>query len=450
MSGIAGVDQPGKQRTVKRMLEKISHRGLAGRKIKSVKGATIGMVCAEAQINSLDRVEKKNEVVDVSGSGRLALAKVREDGVFFKRDPIGVAPLYYGKNWDGVIHFASEVKALLDFCSEIKPVPPGHMSNGGKWEAYYELKKKKPLKESPGVLAEGLKARIKKSIAGKIEQTQEVGSWLSGGLDSSSLAALARPLMKRLYTFAVGFDGSTDLEYARAVADYLGTEHREVVVQFKDLFSVLPEVIYHLESFDALLVRSSIVNYIVAQKASEYVDAVLSGEGGDELFAGYHYLKNLEQDDLADELIDITQRLHNTALQRVDRSASAHGTVAYVCFLDPEVIDYALRIPAEYKLHDNVEKWILRVALDGELPEKVLKRKKAKFWKGAGVEELMAGYAEQSISDSDFNAEQHLANGWTLNSKEELLYYRIFEENYGDLEDYSWMGRTKKIPARKA
>ena len=448
MSGIAGVDQPGKQRTVKRMLEKISHRGLAGRKVKSVKGATIGMVCAEAQINSLDRVEKKNEVVDVSGSERLALAKVREDGVFLKRDPIGIAPLYYGKNEDGVIHFASEVKALLDFCSEIKPVPPGHMFGGEQLEAYYELKKKKPLKESPGVLAKELKARIKKSIAGKIEQTQEVGSWLSGGLDSSSLTALARPLMKRLYTFAVGFDGSTDLKYARAVADYLGTEHREVVVQFKDLFSVLPEVIYHLESFDALLVRSSLVNYIVAQKASEYVDAVLSGEGGDELFAGYDYLKNFEQDDLADELIDITQRLHNTALQRVDRSASAHGTVAYVCFLDPEVIDYALRIPVEYKLHDNVEKWILRVALDGELPERVLKRKKAKFWKGAGVEELMAGYAEQSISDSDFNTEKYLTNGWTLNSKEELLYYRIFEENYGDLEDYSWMGRTKRIPAR--
>ncbi|MGD2295762.1 MAG: asparagine synthase-related protein [Candidatus Aminicenantes bacterium] len=450
MSGIAGVDQPEKQRTVKRMLEKISHRGRAGRKVKSVKGSTIGMVCAEAQIHSLNRVEKKNEVVDVSGSGRLALAKVREDGVFLKRDPIGIAPLYYGENGDGVIHFASEVKALLDFCSEIKPVPPGYASNGEDLEAYYKLAKKKPSKEPPGVLAEGLKARIKKSIAGKIEQTHEVGSWLSGGLDSSSLAALARPLVKRLYTFAGGIKGSTDLKYAKAVADYLGTEHREIVVQLKDLVSVLPEVIYHLESFDALLVRSSLVNYIVAQKASEYVDAVLSGEGGDELFAGYHYLKNLEQDDLAHELIDITQRLHNTALQRVDRSASAHGTVAHVCFLDPEVLDYALRIPPEFKLHDNVEKWILRVALDGELPEKVLKRKKAKFWKGAGVEELMAGYAEQSISDKDFSEEQYLANGWTLHSKEELLYYRIFKENFGDLEDYSWMGRTKKNPVMEA
>jgi len=449
MSGIAGVDQPGKQRTVKRMLEKISHRGQAGRKVKSVKGATIGMVCTESQIDSIDRIEKKNEVVDGSGSGRLALAKVNEDGVVLKRDPIGIAPLYYGENEDGVIYFASEVKALLDFCSEIKFVPPGHMSDGKHLEAYYTLEKKKPLKEPPGVLAVELKERIKKSITRKVEQTQDVGSWLSGGLDSSSLAALARPYVERLYTFAGGFDGSTDLKYARAVADYLGTEHHEVVVQFKDLLSVLPEVIYHLESFDSLLVRSSLVNYIVAQRASEYVDAVLSGEGGDELFAGYHYLKNLEQEDLADELIDITQRLHNTALQRVDRSASAHGTVAYVCFLHPEVVDYALRIPAEYKLHDNVEKWILRVALDGELPGKVLRRNKAKFWKGAGVKELMAEHAEQSITDSDFSKERYLANGWTLPAKEELLYYRNFKENFGDLEDYSWMGRTKRIPAKE-
>jgi asparagine synthase (glutamine-hydrolysing) len=450
MSGIAGVNQPGKQRTVKRMLEKISYRGQAGRKVKSVKGATIGMVCAEAQMDSIDRVEKRNEVVDGSGSGRLASAKVRKDGVFLKRDPIGIAPLYYGENGDGVIHFASEVKALLDICSEIKTVPPGHISDGENLEAYYTLEKKKPLEVPPGIVAHELKEHIKKSIARKVEQTQEVGSWLSGGLDSSSLAALARPFIKRLYTFAGGFDGSTDLKYARAVADYLGTEHHEVLVQLKDLLFVLPEVIYHLESFDALLVRSSLVNYIVAQRASEYVNAVLSGEGGDELFAGYNYLKNLEQEDLADELIDITQRLHNTALQRVDRSASAHGIVAYVCFLHPEVVEYALRIPPEYKLHDNVEKWILRVALDGELPEKVLKRKKAKFWKGAGVEELVAEHAGHSISDSDFSAEGRLSNGWTLHSKEELLYYRIFKEYFGDLEDYSWMGRTKKIPASEA
>jgi len=146
-------------------------------------------------------------------------------------------------------------------------------------------------------------------------------------------------------------------------------------------------------------------------------------------------------------LIDITQRLHNTALQRVDRSASAHGIVAHVCFLDPEVVDYAFRIPVEYKLRDNVEKWILRVALDGKLPEKILNRRKAKFWEGAGVGELISDYADSTITDDDFMRERILKNGWIIKSKEELLYHRIFREQLGELEDLSWMGRTKGIPA---
>ena len=447
MSGIAGVNRPDKEHTVKKMLKKISHRGNAGWKVKKIENATLGIVYTESQKKSLSRLIQKNEASDGDGSGHLALAKVKENGIVLKRDRLGIAPLYYGKDGEGTLYFASEVKALVDFCSNIKLVPPGCKLDGEQVTSYYELERKKPLKIEPEIIAKHLKHLIKSAIERKTDQAAEIGCWLSGGLDSSAIASLISANGHKLYTFAGGLEGSPDLEFAQAVAQFIDSEHHEVVVHFNDFLSVLPEVIYHLESFDALLVRSSIINYIVAQKASEYVNEVLSGEGGDELFAGYHYLKRLPPEEIQDELIDITKRLHNTALQRVDRSASAHGTVAHVCFLDPEVVDYALRIPAKYKIRDNVGKWILRVAFDDMLPEQVLNRKKSKFWEGAGVKELMSDYADSAITDDDFRSERILQNGWIINSKEELFYYRIFRERFGELENLSWMGRTKGVSA---
>jgi asparagine synthase (glutamine-hydrolysing) len=188
------------------------------------------------------------------------------------------------------------------------------------------------------------------------------------------------------------------------------------------------------------------MNYLVAKAAAEYVPAVFSGEGGDELFAGYEYLKTLDLADLSAELVDITNRLHNTALQRVDRCSSAFGTVAQVSFLDPDVVDYALKIPADLKLRNGVEKWVLREAMKGALPDAVLERPKAKFWEGAGVEDFLARHAERKISDAEFLNERQLRNGWCLNTKEELFYYRIFREYFGDFNDLAWLGRTKGSP----
>jgi asparagine synthase (glutamine-hydrolysing) len=261
------------------------------------------------------------------------------------------------------------------------------------------------------------------------------------------MAALARPYIESLHTFAAGFAGAPDLEYAQIVARHIGSIHHEVIPTLDELLDLLPEVIYHLESFDALLVRSSMMNYRVAKAASDFVPAVFSGEGGDELFAGYHYLKQLPLESLADELVDITARLHNTALQRVDRCSAAHGTVAYVGFLDPEVVEYALRIPPEHKIFNGAEKWILRRAVYDLLPERVILREKAKFWEGAGVEELLAQHAEEAVSDADFGRMRRLPNGDELASKEELFYYRIFREHFGDLAHDGWMGRTKQAPA---
>jgi asparagine synthase (glutamine-hydrolysing) len=443
MSGIAGISCLGKQVEVERMLGKIGCRGPEGRKVVEARGATLGATWTITQENSAAALEKETAARDDAGPGHLAEAKALDGKLLLTRDHLGVAPLYYGKTSDGHLCFASEVKALMEVTQDINELLPGHTYDGNRMESYFELKKQTPVDWPPASIAVELRRLLSISVEKRIHM-DVIGSWLSGGLDSSTLAALVRPRVRILHTFAAGLTGAPDLEFAREVAGFIKSRHHEVILTMDQMLAVLPEVIYHLESFDALLVRSSVTNYMAAKMASDYVSDVFSGEGGDELFAGYEYLKSLDPSTLADELIDITSRLHNTALQRVDRSASSHGTVAHTAFLDPEVVDFAIRIPVKYKIYDGVEKWILRQAIDGALPDRVLNRTKAKFWEGAGVGELLAKYADDLIKTAEFNSECALPNGWTLDSKEELMYYRIFREHFGKLENLSWMGRTKK------
>jgi asparagine synthase (glutamine-hydrolysing) len=445
MSGLAGIARPGRREQVRRMLDKIAYRGPAGREVVEIECATLGLVWTEPQASSLDILTQDHAAQDDRGGGHFAEARVTDGILVLKRDPLGVVPLYYGWTEDHLLCFASEVKALSEVTNEIHELPPGYSYDGNRMEQYFHLQRQTPLDDPPERVAEELRRHLAASVEKRIVG-DELGSWLSGGLDSSTIAALARPRLQKLHTFAAGLVGAPDLEYAREVADLIGSDHHELVVGFEDMLDVLPDVIYHLESFDALLVRSSVTNYLVAQLASKYVSTVFSGEAGDELFAGYEYLKSLDPAMLPDDLIDITGRLHNTALQRVDRCASAHGTVAQVAFADPNVVDYALRIPAELKLRNGTEKWILRRAMDGVLPARVLNRAKAKFWDGAGVRETLYSHAEREISDGEFSRERILGNGWVLNSKEELLYYRIFRQHFGDFPDLSWMGRTKGAP----
>ncbi len=445
MSGIAGIAAPGKRVLVESMSSRMAHRGPAGIDVLELDQATLGAAWSVSPHDAPSGGMSSGVVFDGPGVGHTAGAQVVSDTLELKRDPLGVVPLYYGYDAQGHLCFASEVKALLEATRDVHELLPGCRLNDQGLQAYFELEQKPPYEASPEEMVDELRRRLQSSVEQRIEGDQ-AGAWLSGGLDSSTMAALARQYVSHLYTFAAGLEGAPDLDYARMVAEHIGSEHHDVVVDLHTMLDVLPDVIYHLESFDALLVRSSITNYLVARRAADYVSTVFSGEGGDELFAGYSYLKSLDLAELPGELIDITARLHNTALQRVDRCASAHGTTAMVGFLDAGVVDYALGIPAEYKLHDGVEKWVLRQAVKDLLPPAVVDRPKAKFWEGAGVSEWLSQYADEKISDQEFSQERSLPNGWQLNSKEELLYYRIFRQHFGEFEDLSWMGRTKGAP----
>lgn len=440
MAGIAGVAAPGRQQQVESMLDSLSHRGRLGRAVLESESATLGVVWPQAQAGSA--MPDRNSVRDGVGPGHCAAARVRGGVLFLERDALGVAPLYYGRTHDGVLCFASEVKALLRVTNDVHEFPPGHVWDGQGFKPVFRLEPQAPIADPPEQVAAELRRRLTAAVEGCVNGNV-AGCWLSGGLDSSTLAALVRPRVMDLHTFAVGMPGGPDLAHARQVAEHVLSRHHEVIVTLQDALAVLPDVIFHLESFDALLVRSSVTHYLVARAASDHVPTAFTGEGGDELFAGYHYLKSVEATRLADELLDITGRLHNTALQRVDRCAAAHGLVPHVCFLDPEVVDYAMRIPVEMKIREGTEKWILRQAADGLLPASVLNRTKAKFWEGTGMGDLLACYANDRVSDGEFARERTLPNGWNLSSKEELLYYRIFREHFGGAGDLAWMGRTK-------
>ena len=482
MAGIVGTNAVTNTHELEAALSRIEHRGGSGKSVRVIQGATFGQVWPRAQeqlaigieghavaldgeihnwtdlcLGATSPLEAVEEAYRAEGprfvsklDGPFALAIAGSDGLFLARDRVGKSPLYYGRR-NGALCFASELKALAGWAQDIAEFPPGHTHVPDRGVTRYaNIEQREPLDLPAEEVAAELRDRLVASVS-KRTDGDEFGAWLSGGLDSACMTALASRQHPNLHTFAVGLEGAPDLEYARTTASFVGSRHHELVCTLEEMLRVLPTVIYHLESFDALLVRSSITNFLVGKLAADYVPAVLSGEGGDELFAGYSYLKALDPQQIPAELVDITRRLHNTALQRVDRCSAGHGLVARTPFLDQDVVDYALRIPPEMKLHgdDQTEKWILRQAMEGLLPEEVRTRTKAKFWEGAGVGDLLAVHANEAISDAEFEAERQAAPQVRLNTKEELFYYRIFAEHFGATLPPDVVGRTKGAPSQE-
>ncbi len=226
-----------------------------------------------------------------------------------------------------------------------------------------------------------------------------------------------------------------------------GLSRTQSVVEKKGTMPILLNVL--IEALDSEVVITA-TDLEIGLRSRHPAEITKSGKTTLSAKKIYEVIKELPETSIQSELMDITMRLHNTALQRVDRSAYAHGVVPMIPFTDMRVVEYAFRIPAKYKLYREngkaIEKWILRKAVDGLVPDSILWRPKAKFWQGAGVRELLHDYALDAISDADFTRERNLPNGWQLNSKEELMYYRIFREYFGDLDNLDWMGRTKGAP----
>jgi len=364
--------------------------------------------------------------------------------IFAARDRMGIKPLYFGSK-NGVLAFASEIKSLEGF-EDISEFPPGYYySNLTGFHQYYAIDYfENPFLTDENEICTLIREKLFLSVKRRLVSDVPVGIFLSGGLDSSIIAALMNPYVDKLYTFAVGTKGSEDLAAARKVAEFLNTKHYEYIYTEKEMRNSIHDVIYYLESFDAPLVRSALPNYFVARAAKGKIKVVLTGEGADELFSGYHYLKNLNcAGALNDELIRLTRSLHNINLQRTDRMTMAHSIEARVPFLDHEFVKFAHSIPIKFRCAsgDKIEKYLLRKAFENYLPEEILWRDKLKFSEGSGAEELFMKIAEEEISDIEF-LEESGAAPFNIRGKDELYFYRIYNEHFSFCENKQIAGVT--------
>ncbi|NYT03821.1 MAG: asparagine synthase B [Candidatus Methanofastidiosa archaeon] len=387
-------------------------------------------------------------------NGMFSFAIINKNSLFLARDPIGIKPLYYIINED-TIYFASEIKALSGLGGRIIEFPSGTYwhSNFG-FKKYYDFSNSliPNLKTDPFLEEDLIKIKdsLKKAVNLRliVDENVPLGVALSGGLDSSIITALAREQKDPLDTFAVGTLGCKDLELSLMVSEYLDTNHHTYLYDAEDILKALPTVIKHLESFDAALIRSAVPNYFLAKLASKYVKVILTGEGADELFGGYKYMSEISNPyEFQSELYNLISNLHNTNLQRTDRMTMAFSLEARVPFLDKNVIETSLGIPVTWKLHHKkrVEKYILREAFKDMLPYEIIHRPKEKFSHGAGSKDLMANHAENQISNKEFDKEKNIGKNTILRSKEELLYYRIFNDIFGDSINPETVGRTRSI-----
>ena len=373
--------------------------------------------------------------------GMFAFAISEDNRLVLARDRIGIKPLYYGwqKSEDGseTMYFASELKALAPLTENIKEFPPGTLydSRSG-FHTYYEVPDRVPLELDLEVHIRQVRETVEAAVKKRLLSDVPLGAFLSGGLDSSIIAAVAKKYMPELHTFSVGNEGSRDLEAARRVARHIGSIHHEYVYTATEVIEKLPEIIYHLESFDQDLVRSAIPTWFCARLAADKVKVILTGEGADELFAGYTYHKAITDDEaLHKELRRSITRLHNINLQRVDRMTMRHAIEARVPFLDTEAIAMAQTVPPRFKLYTDtdgrrIEKWILRKAFEDLLPADITWRNKEQFDEGSGMVDLLPEVLQRAASGIDAEAYKSLFKADRLRSNEECFYHRLLMEQF--------------------
>eukprot|EP01088_Endostelium_zonatum_P020809 TRINITY_DN7851_c0_g1_i1.p1 TRINITY_DN7851_c0_g1~~TRINITY_DN7851_c0_g1_i1.p1 ORF type:complete len:553 (-),score=134.23 TRINITY_DN7851_c0_g1_i1:2-1660(-) len=374
------------------------------------------------------------------------------------RDPIGICPLYYGKNPDGSVWFASELKSLKADVEQFELFPPGHFySPSTGITRYFEPIWRNPSTiptQSPTLV--DLRKALEEAVIKRMMTDVPYGVLLSGGLDSSLVASIAcrhakmrvedneksKAWWPQIHSFSIGLENAPDLRAAEEAAKFLGTIHHTFNFTVQDGLDAIRDVIWHLETYDMTTIRASTPMYFLSRKIKSLgVKMVLSGEGADEIFGGYLYFdKAPNSAEFHAETIRRINNLHYFDCLRANKSTMAWGLEARVPFLDADFLQTAMSFNPEDKIHwdsdkkRRMEKYVLRKAFDTPedpyLPNSILWRQKEQFSDGVGYGwiDAIKDLAEKEVSDADYAKRSELYPLDTPTSKEAFMQRRTFEE----------------------
>ncbi|URE32518.1 asparagine synthetase [Musa troglodytarum] len=386
----------------------------------------------------------------LDGMFSFVLLDTRDDSFIAARDAIGITPLYIGWGLEGSVWISSEMKGLNDECQRFEVFPPGHMytSKGGSHERWYNPPWYVEAIPSAPYDRLVLREAFEKAVIKRLMTDVPFGVLLSGGLDSSLVAAVISRHMAgtraaeqwgtQLHSFCVDV-GSPDLKAAKDVADHLGTVHHEFHFTVQDGIDAIEDVIYHTETYDVTTIRASTPMFLMSRKIKAMgVKMVISGEGSDELFGGYLYFHRApNKEEFHRETCRKIKALHQYDCLRANKATSAWGLEARVPFLDKGFIDVAMGIDPEWKMIKpdlgRIEKWVLRKAFDDEakpyLPKHILDRQKEQFSDGVGYSWIdgLKAHAAEHVSDKMMQHAEHISPYNTPATKEAYHYRMIFE-----------------------
>ena len=370
------------------------------------------------------------------------LYDAKENQFIAARDPIGIRPLYWGCDANGTIVFASEPKNLVGLVCEVNPFPPGHYYKDGIFYSYCDIAHAKQYHDHDlETVCKNIRDKLVAGVQKRLVADAQVGFLLSGGLDSSLVCAIAaRESSKPIQTFAIGMrEDAIDLKYARQVADFIGSDHTEVIISKEDVLDSLETVVELLGTFDITTIRASIGMYLVCKYIHENTDirVLLTGEISDKLF-GYKYTDFAPSADaFQKEAQKRIQELHMYDVLRADRCISVNSLEARVPFGDLDFVKYVMAIDPEMKLNKYGKgKYLLRHAFEGlgYLPDEILWREKAAFSDAVGhsMVDYLKAFAEKYVTDAEFETECQEYDHARPFTKESLLYRELFEKYYPD------------------